>query len=217
MKSIFSYDSKLISLFSHIMDMLIVNLLYIICSLPVISIGSANAALYTVGFQWANREDAGAKSFLKAFLSNLRQATIPWFLMLVIGLLMAYSAMLAYLNNLPGEPLFWIVFALLLILYALVFAQLFLVCAKFSCSFRQTMKNALLIGLAHPICTMASFLMIALPGIVLYVQTQLFLDMILVWFLIYFSIQGYLVALLCKKTYQRLEERFTAASHSSQF
>mgnify|MGYP002982023001 CR=1 FL=1 len=48
----FGIDSKLYEFLSKIADLIIVNLLFIICSLPIVTIGASTTALYGVTKKW---------------------------------------------------------------------------------------------------------------------------------------------------------------------
>ena len=71
---LFSYDSK----FSQIMLKLCygcyLNLLWMVCSLPVFTAGAATAALYDVTLRLAREEEPPlTRQFFKAFRKNFRQ------------------------------------------------------------------------------------------------------------------------------------------------
>ena len=57
MMKLFSMDGKLLENFNKITDLITLNLLWLICCLPVITAGASTSALYQVTLQIAeNRE-----------------------------------------------------------------------------------------------------------------------------------------------------------------
>ena len=56
-KSAFSYDSKLMTILNNLADLIFVNLLFIICCIPIVTIGAARAALHKVASMccWLSR------------------------------------------------------------------------------------------------------------------------------------------------------------------
>ena len=94
---LFSYDSK----FSQIMLKLCygcyLNLLWMVCSLPVFTAGAATAALYDVTLRLAREEEPPlTRQFFKAFRENFRQATILWLILLAVGILLGSTVFRIY-------------------------------------------------------------------------------------------------------------------------
>ena len=90
---LFSYDSK----FSQIMLKLCygcyLNLLWMVCSLPVFTAGAATAALYDVTLRIVREEDPPLTTrFFRAFRENFRQATVLWLILLGVGALLGADA-----------------------------------------------------------------------------------------------------------------------------
>ena len=72
MNAIFSPDSKLMGGLSLLADMIVVNCLYLLCCIPIFTIGAARVALYCVGMCWARRESAGVKKYISVFISSIK-------------------------------------------------------------------------------------------------------------------------------------------------
>ena len=80
---LFSMDGKFLNIFNRITDLVVLNLLWILCCLPIFTIGAATSALYQVTLQMAeDRESYIAQSFFHAFLENFKQATASWLICL---------------------------------------------------------------------------------------------------------------------------------------
>ena len=73
------------------------NLLWILCSLPVFTIGASTTALYYVTLKMVQDEESNITAmFFRAFRENFRQATTLWLIMLGIGLLLAGDGYILY-------------------------------------------------------------------------------------------------------------------------
>lgn len=74
MAGFFSTDSKLYRFMSRLTDLFKLNFLWLIFSLPVITLGVSTIAAYTVALKMAEGEEGYiGRDFLKAFKANLKQ------------------------------------------------------------------------------------------------------------------------------------------------
>ena len=77
-------DSPVMNFLSTIADLIIPNLLFVICSLPIITFGAAYSAKYYVAMKIIKGEDSGViVPFFKAFARNFKQSTVVWFIMII--------------------------------------------------------------------------------------------------------------------------------------
>ncbi len=212
MKSIFSIDSPVVQKLSFFFDFMMINMIYILCCVPIVTIGAARAALFTCGKLWAEKDDAGMMTFLKAFFKNLKTATPVWLVMLAVGLFLAWDVFLLLNNTLPLEWALWVILVVVAFFYVVASSQLFQMVSHYNCSVRQYIKNALLVGIAHPLCLVVNIGLAILPYFTFFYNFTVFLQLTLVWILGIFSFQGYLSGLMSKKFYQRITEQLTGES-----
>ena len=77
MERLFGSDSILFKVLEKIADFVILNLLWAICCIPVVTIGASTTALYYVMLKMVRNEESHvAKMFFKAFKQNLKQGSI---------------------------------------------------------------------------------------------------------------------------------------------
>ena len=85
MGKIFNYDSKFFAGMTKVSDTIIINILFVICSIPIVTIGASITALYSVSMKITRDEDIyAAKEFIKQFKQNFKQSTIIWIILLVM-------------------------------------------------------------------------------------------------------------------------------------
>src|SRR3712207_6368420 len=84
---ILAFDGGIHRFLEKIFDLMILNLLWILTSLPLFTIGAASSALYSVTLRMSKNEEGSAfKSYRKAFKENFRASTLLWTcFVLVIG------------------------------------------------------------------------------------------------------------------------------------
>ncbi len=85
----FNYDNFVIRALNKMTDLLVLNIMFIVFSLPVVTIGAALTAMYAVSLKSVRYGDGYvAKRFLEAFKDNFKQATLAWLIILTAGVLL---------------------------------------------------------------------------------------------------------------------------------
>lgn len=156
MRGLFDMDSFLWRWLSRLADLMLLNLLFAVCCLPVFTVGAALSALYTVCMKMAvNEEGSVAKDFFQAFKSNFKQATLLWLIMAGIALIFAVNYLcLPFLPDAPEEVM-KVLLNIVAGVYIAVWSFLFPIQCKFENSVKNTLKNALALALRHLIpCTL---------------------------------------------------------------
>ena len=83
--NIFKFDSPVMNFIGKVADMIILNLLCLICSIPIVTFGAAYTAKYYVSMKIIRGEEGTLfSSYFKAFASNFKQSTIAWLIQMVI-------------------------------------------------------------------------------------------------------------------------------------
>lgn len=152
--NIFSSDSLLGRFLNLAADIVILNILWLICSIPIFTIGASTTALY-YSLMIRQRRDEGYvhRNFFKSFKDNFKQATVIWLVLLVIGLALFVDLRIGILLNATAGSaigkLFIISSIILLIPYSFVLMYIFPIQAKFENSIKNNLKNAILMSIAH--------------------------------------------------------------------
>lgn len=144
---LFQIDSPLMRTLAHITDMVILNVMWIICSIPVVTMGASTAALFGC-FLNESKETLTITRFWNQFRGNFKKATIIW--IAEIPLLLVIMVNIWFYYSQGGA--FSITRILLLIPAVILGVGLeywLPLQSHFENSIRQTMKNGFLISLAH--------------------------------------------------------------------
>lgn len=91
-------ESLIITFLGKYADLIVLNILWIVCSLPIFSMGAASTALYKGVASIRRNEGTPARLFLAAFRSSFKAATKVFFICMalsgiVMGLLFLASSM----------------------------------------------------------------------------------------------------------------------------
>ena len=77
-------DNVVMRAIGKIGDLICLNVLWLICCIPVITIGASTTALYTVMLRLVRNEEGYIfRGFFKAFKLNFKQSTIIWIILLL--------------------------------------------------------------------------------------------------------------------------------------
>ena len=175
-----------------------VGVLWFLCSIPIIAMGAATAALYEVLLKAVrNQEGYVGSSFLKAFRGNLKQGIQLGIPLLLVQFIFVFN--LFYYGILGGEGfrLQTVVFAILSLLTLTAFSYIFAVMAKFENTVSGHFR-------------MAVVLMIRCPGWTAAILVIQAVTVFLTWFFVYFpllflmGISGYMQAAVFDHIFQKL-------------
>lgn len=188
MNSIFNIDSPVMTFLNRLADMIILNLLYVICCLPVFTIGAATSALYYQTMKMSKNEESYAvRGFFEAFRENFRKATPAWLIYLVVGILLTMDLYIAPMlgSELIGNIFRCICFFALLI-WMIGVSYTFPLFSKFENTVKNTITNSLLMGIRHLPYTLVILVvnltpLLAVLFLTRYLGVELLL-MLMIWF-----------------------------------
>lgn len=184
----FDVDSRFFHFCARLVELVQINLLWLVCCLPIVTIGAATTAMHTCLYAWKDNTPCGGKAFFAAFRASFARATILWLGILLLGVLLVLDYTLVVYLNFPGHMavicvIFFIALALLLFC-GMVFPLL----SQFPMGVKDTMVNAILLSLAHLpkllLITAANLLPLALALLL----PRVFLITGFVWLLCGFSL-----------------------------
>lgn len=201
MGAFFSPDSKFMQAMARVYDLVILNLLFLLSCVPLITIGAASAALYTVCFRiGTDREQGIFRSYFQAFRENFRQGTILWLIAVVFFGAGIVNVFLFYSMEGPLHYLFLLMTALV-VLELLIYSYAFPLISQFHNKNLPTLKNALFLSLGYLPRSLVIAVVNVFPLALALVDPYLFLQTGFLWAFLYFSAAAYINALLLKKVF----------------
>ena len=198
---LFSPDSKFMRAMSTLGDLLVLNLVFLVCCVPLVTIGPAVAALYTAAFRIV-RDTGGrpVKMFFQAFRQNLRRGIGLWLLLLLVGAAVALDIWL--FATFAGALRFLVVpFGILLVLVLFTAGYAFPLLSQFDDTVKGTIKNALFLSVGYLPRTIAITVLNVFPFALLLWNTLLFLECGFIWVFLYFAAAACLNAKLLEKVF----------------
>ena len=174
MKNILNPLNPFFRFMNVVVDLIGVNLLFLLCCVPIITIGPALSALYTITMRLVrNNKDTPVKSFWHAFRQNMKQGIVLELLSVGVGALLLYNTWLTLQLRVGQQnSIYTVLFVLCLIclaLYVAVVMYLFPLQAQFTNTIKGTLQNAFLMSIRH---LPKTFCVAALPAVVCWLAMQ---------------------------------------------
>ena len=133
-------------------DVMVLAILWVICSLPIITVGASTTAFYSVMMKLVVGEESYVvRSFFKAFKENFKISTIVWLIMGTIGGLVCTSLYIVFNSSKVGSKLFYALpfYLLVLIIYTMTINFVFPYIAKFYDTVKRTLMISLIFSTRH--------------------------------------------------------------------
>lgn len=149
----FNYDNPVWRFIGKFGDLILLNILWLIFSIPIFTIGASTTAVYYVTLKLARDDDGYTiKSFFKSFKENFKQATAIWLVLLAIGAILGvdlYFFARLYTGSGTLKTVMLTVFLAMTIVYAAVFMYIFPLQSRFYNTVKKTFFNAFFMSLRH--------------------------------------------------------------------
>lgn len=166
----FSMDNKFFTFMNKVADLCILNIICLVCCIPIVTAGASITAMYYVTLKMVRNEEAYiVRSFFKSFKDNFKQATIINLIMIAVGAVLYLDLNVA--KNMSGSAgqIFHVIFMAFVIIYYVLFLYVYPVLAKFYNTIRNTIKNALFMAIRHLPYTVVMVLIGLCPLLLLFI------------------------------------------------
>ena len=145
MKDFFSLDSKLYKYCTFLSEVLILTILWTVCSIPIITMGAATTGMYYVFTRLlSGREGYVSRDFFKSFKQNFVQATF-------LTILLLFAAWIIYINitNLQTDSFFLPVQFVLCYELIITLIYIFPVLSRFEMKTFQLIRTCIFMANRH--------------------------------------------------------------------
>ena len=122
-------------------DLCILNIVCLICCIPIVTAGASITAMFFVTMKMVKNEESYIiKSFFKSFRQNFKQATVINLIMLAVAAILYVDLRIVNQMGQPISQILHVIFLAFTVLYAMVFMYIYPVLAKFYNSTRNTLS-----------------------------------------------------------------------------
>ena len=178
---LFHPDSRLMKLLTLVGQLMLLNIVWLICCIPVLTVGPSTTAMYVILRRLLRKEGPSIlPDFFRAFRDNFKKSFL---LNLILLIPMAMVVSLLYLTQsrslaAAGFNLFaWIA----IVVITMVWSYVWPLNAWFENSLGQTLKNAFLLPVSSPIAGLLATAMNLIPIVLLSVSLELFFRLLYFW------------------------------------
>lgn len=210
--SFFNLESPLMQKLSLLWDLMVLNILTILLSVPVFTMGTAVTALYDTVWRMRNHQGTLLRNYWKAFGSNFRKSTLLFLPILFFGVILSYNLMFIQLNNTSGQNMVLVPLILGFVLWAMVTAWVFPLQSRFENTWGKVLVNSFICAIRYLPKTITMVILNATPWAVLILLPELFVKLGVLWGLLWFSLAAYWNLMLLEKPLQHLTELSVSAN-----
>lgn len=193
MERFFDMDNKFFTFMGRVGDFMILNILWIICCLPIVTIGASTSALYYAALKIARNEDSyPTRMFFHSFRQNLRQGICLTLIFFIAALVLFMDIQLCRsMGGLLGQVLTGL-FLLMIFVFAIILSYTFPILAQFENNLRNILRNALLMSISHLPFTLVILILNVIPVVLFLLFPYYFFLSIPAWLLFGFSVTAWI-------------------------
>jgi uncharacterized membrane protein YesL len=194
------FDNRFYRMLEVATNFLILNLLWLLCCVPIVTVFPATAALFGVTREWVKEREPGILgSFFGFFRENLRQSLGIGLLWTVFGVILVANVFA--IRQMEPEALRIPLFAgtaLIGFAYAATSVYLFPVMVNYSAPWRTVLRNSFLFAFGRPGKTLLCLLVVLISAAMV---TVLPITLFFVG-----SVAAYVIYKLCDHAFRGVEE-----------
>lgn len=203
MDNLLRYDNKFFEVLEKITNIVILNILCIISSLPIITIGASITTTYSIAMKMVKDKDTYiVKDYIKIFKENLKTSTIAWSIMTIIGGVIVFDL---YISTLISHKLISNILQLLFIMISIVYiftiTYLFPIIAKFENTIKNTLINSTLISMQNLPYTIIIVILNLIPLLLISILPSYWGEIIFFYTVMGFGITAYINSIFFEKIF----------------
>ena len=177
---------KILGLFDYVMYIIGLNVLFLLCSIPVLTMGASLTALYA-GLRAMVKQEPCFRAFFSTFRKSFGRATLLWAVLLPVNVLMCFNALSIAIFQVDGFLIPLILSALLALIFLGITTMIFLFYSRFEGTVLQLLQYGSTLYFSHPLRSLIITVLTWLPVFLFFLFPTIFLFMSVVWLFLYFA------------------------------
>ena len=199
-------NQKLSSIFNQIADLVMLNLLFVISCIPVITIGTAIISLLGTVFERMENPDTYIwKSYRNAFKRNLKQGILLWLIILAV-LTLLHTDMVIINSVKPAmSGILMVMLGIFMVLVVLMAIYAFPLQAKHPAGIKMLLRNSFFISMAYLPYSLLMLGIFLVCVVITFWSANLLQEMLFIWLLGGFSAMAYLQAKIINVLLEKIQ------------
>ena len=195
-------DNFLSTLLSHFIDLALINIMWFICCIPIITIGASTTAMYDQCLKLAYREEPNVLSgFFKSFFKNLKRGTGLFFITFFAGAFLVVDFWCAAKMDLSIKFVMQVVILSVGYFYLCVASHVFPVLAYFNEPVIKTIQHSFLLAMKNGIYTVFVVILNLIPIFIFFLSQEFFWKYLFLFITFIFALIAYLNSLHLSKLF----------------
>ena len=206
MGKFFNLDSPFMQFLNKVADLMLLNVLTLICCIPIFTIGASLTAAHYVALKMKRNEEGYiARDFFKSFKMNFKQATLIWLIALALIIVLVCDFLILSSSEGISD---WIKVVIMVagVILTFTLTWVFAMLARFTNTIKGTIKNAFALSILKFPRTILMILVNLIPTVLFILDMRMF--PVVLFFGI--TVPIYLNTMLYNKVFKGLEERILA-------
>lgn len=202
MGSIFSIDSRLMRALNRIVDIVLLNIIFLITSIPVITIGASMTAMYSVTIRWAEHDEGYMFSkYFSSWKSNFKQSTVIWLMQLAMLIMLGLDARLCtlYAGNIKTAAFLILTIISVFLGISIIFA--YPIIARFDAPLKNMLVNSICIPFSSIITAFTIIAITVVPFVIVLISSHIFFIWCYVAVMGWFALIAYANSYFLKKMF----------------
>lgn len=186
-------------------NVFVLNVLFVIFCLPIVTIGASTSAMYTMGLKMVRKEEGHmVRGFWEAFKRNFKQSTIAW--LIEVFVIVTLWGMYTMVGNIEGaiSSFYSVVFVIELVVAVLTFPFVYPLIASFENTLWNTFKNAFLLSVSNLWSWAKIFVAWFAPVFISLNYAFIILNTWYMWLLLFFGLIGYGTSFTVNKVFKKI-------------
>ena len=192
----FLQEGTLANFLNRLTDLILLNLLWFVCCLPIFTIGASTCALYEITMRYALYEEPPIiRTFFETFRHSFKKATLLFLAFLAAGLFLALDLWCAILWDIPFRFVFIVVILAVFYFYLAVLSHVFPVLAYFDAGVKESVRRAFLFSMKNGVFTVFIMVINLLPALAIVAAPAYFGEILFLYLILGFSVISLLSSL----------------------
>lgn len=202
LEKMFNYENPVWQFMNRVADLLILNILFLLFSVPIITIGASYTALSYTMLKIVRKEDTYVwRDFWSSFKSNFKQATAMWLIAIPFVFFLSFDLIMWFNDpTLLPKPL-KVTTVIVVFIVASIVIYAFPILSHFDNTVRNTLKNAFLVAAINIPYTIYFMVLMVLPIALVMIVPRLLMGFALFGF----SLPALMAAIGWNKIFKKLE------------